>query len=70
METSRLLRKQIMKEQEFTQDLEFEMSRLSKLQLARNPLANRLHRGYSIDELKVLEGLKYNPLYFFDFNMS
>lgn len=55
METSRLLRKQIMEEQEFAQDLEFETRRLSKLQLARNPLANQLHHGYSLDELKVLE---------------
>ncbi|KAL6315140.1 hypothetical protein AAG906_035348 [Vitis piasezkii] len=28
---------------------------VSKLQLARNPLANQLHHGYSLDELKVLE---------------
>lgn len=58
METSRLLRKQSLKEQEFMQDLEFEMSHLSKLHLERNPLPNQLHHGYSMDELKVLEGLK------------
>lgn len=67
METARLLRKQIMEEQEFAQDLEFETRRLSKLQLARNPLANQLHHGYSLDELKVLEGLKLLLFSFFHF---
>lgn len=53
-ETSRLLRKQLMEEQE--QALEFQRRQLAELRIARKPISNRSYFGYSMDGLKVSEG--------------
>ncbi|GMY31035.1 zinc finger CCCH domain-containing protein 18-like isoform X4 [Fagus crenata] len=50
-ETSRLLRKQLMEEQE--QALELERRHLAELQLARKHPASQTYFGYSMDDLKV-----------------
>lgn len=52
-ETSRLLRKQFIEDQE--QSLEHERKRLAELQLVRRPLGNQPCFGYCIDDLKVSE---------------
>ncbi|KAG8658307.1 zinc finger CCCH domain-containing protein 18 isoform X3 [Manihot esculenta] len=52
-ETSRLLRKQLMEEQE--QALEFQRRQLAELRIARKPISNRSYFGYSMDGLKVSE---------------
>ncbi|WCJ33045.1 Zinc finger CCCH domain-containing protein 18 [Euphorbia peplus] len=52
-ETSRLLRKQLIEEQE--QALEFQRRRLAGLQTARKTMANQSYFGYAMDGLKVSE---------------
>ncbi|XP_065868951.1 zinc finger CCCH domain-containing protein 54-like [Euphorbia lathyris] len=52
-ETSRLLRKQLIEEQE--QVLEFQRRRLAGLQAARNTMGNQSYFAYSMDALKVSE---------------
>lgn len=54
-ETSRLLRKQLMEEHE--QGLELERMRLAELQLPRKPPVTQPYYGYSMDGLKVSEGI-------------
>lgn len=55
-ETSRLLRKQLI-EQEHA--FELERRHLAELQLARKPPASQPHFGYSMDGLKVSNGILF-----------
>lgn len=57
-ETSRLLRKQLIEEQE--QALELERMRLADLQLARKSTISQPYFGY-IDGLKVSDGVLFFP---------
>lgn len=53
-DNSRLLRKQLIEENE--QAFERERRCLSELQLAAKPLSHRPYYGYAMDELKLSEG--------------
>lgn len=54
-ETSRLLRKQLIEQEAF----ELERRQLAELQLARKPPASQPHFGYSMDGLKVSNGILF-----------
>ena len=64
-ETSRLLRKQLMEEQE--QALELERRHLAELQLARKHPAGQTYFGYSMDDLKVSNGILFYQFVSFSF---
>ncbi|GKV43836.1 hypothetical protein SLEP1_g51087 [Rubroshorea leprosula] len=64
-ETSRLFRKQITEDPE--QSLEFERRRLSELHLARKPLANQSHFGYSMDGFRTQEDQHFSSAEQFNF---
>jgi hypothetical protein len=64
-ETSRLLRKQLMEEQE--QALELERRHLAELQLARKQPAGQTYFGYSMDDLKVSNGILFYQFVCFSF---
>lgn len=58
-ETSRLLRKQLIEEHE--QAFELERMRLAGLHLAQKPPINQPYFGYSMEGLKVSDGMMFHP---------